>query len=376
MELDLPFGREAYRLCIDGEVRVVEARGPAGEPPAVPALLEAALDEPIASPRLEELVRAGDRVTIVVSDATRDEPRGELVAAVRARLPSVRLQIAVATGTHGPCARDGLGLPDDVDVVMHDGHSAADLVGIGTTARGTAVRVHRCVVDADLVVATGAVRPHYFAGFGAGVKAIYPGLGDAVGIRRNHLLKRDPAARAGRVEGNPCRDDLEEAVAMVPARKFLLDLVNDPMDRPRLAVAGDVVLAFRAGAARARPWFEVSAARARYVIACDDGPVTKSLYQASKMLVAVAPLVEDGGTVVLLAPCRDGIGPVDVVNEAIYELGIRPRLPREHRVVLVSGLSRSEVAPSYAEWAARAEDVIEPGARVLVARHASKLIVA
>lgn len=375
MEIELPFGRAPYRLRHDGEVGVLAARGPEGPAPAVPALLDAALDAPIASPRLEALVRIGDRVTIVVSDATRDEPRAELLAAVRARLPEVRLTVAVATGTHGPCPAGDLGLPDDVEVVMHDGHRLEGLVELGVTARGTPVRIHRCAVEADVVIATGALRPHYFAGFGAGAKAIYPGLGDAVGIRVNHLLKREPAARAGIVVGNPCRDDLEEAARMVPGRTFLLDLVHDPQDEARAAVAGDLVEAFRAGAERARPWFAVTARPARFVVCADDGPVTASLYQASKMLVAVAPLVEDGGTVVLVAPCGEGIGPVQVVNEAIYELGIRPRLPERHRVVLVSTLSFDEVRPSYVDWAARVEDVVDPGARILVAMRASKLIV-
>jgi len=375
MEIELPFGREAYRLRHGGEVEVVEAAGPHGVVAGVRDLLDAALDAPIGSPRLEALVRPGDRVTIVVSDSTRDEPRGELLDAVRARLPAVRLTVAVATGTHGPCAPEALGLPGDLTLVMHDGHGAEDLVDLGVTVRGTPVRVHRCAVEADVVVATGAIRPHYFAGFGAGAKAIYPGLGDAVGIRVNHLLKREPGARAGVVVGNPCRDDLEEAVGMIPGRAFLLNLVLDPLARPRAAVAGDVVEAFRAGADLARPWFEVSAAPAAFVVVADEGAVTASLYQASKMLVAIAPLVADGGTVVLVAPCVEGIGPVQVVNEAIYELGIRPRLPARHRVVLVSSLTREEVAPSYAEWAARIEDVVDPSARIVVAPRASKLIV-
>src|SRR5262245_55994493 len=70
--------------------------------PAVRPLLERALDAPFGSDPLERRARSGDRVTIIVSDATRDEPRAELLAAVRARLPTARLTLAIATGTHGP----------------------------------------------------------------------------------------------------------------------------------------------------------------------------------------------------------------------------------------------------------------------------------
>lgn len=377
--IELPYGRTPYRLEVAGEVVIAEARGPAGPPAPVPALLDAALAAPVASAPLEARARRGDRVTIVISDVTRAEPRDALVAAVRARLPEVRLTIAVATGTHGPCAVEELGLSPSVvagaTLVVHDGWRGDDLVTVGTTRRGTPVRVHRCAVEADLLVATGAIRPHYFAGFGAGIKAVFPGLGGAAEIRINHRLKAEPGARAGVVDGNPCREDLEEAAGMLPPI-FLLNTICDPEDDARAAVAGDVLAAFRAGADRARPWFAADAPRARTIVVSDRLPVTGSLYQASKLVAAVAPLLEEGGTIVVAAECPAGIGPVAVVNEAIYELGIRPRLPREHRIVLVSGLAPDEVAPSYARWAARVEEVIAGAAGpIVVAPRAGHLIV-
>ena len=102
-------------------------------------------------------------------------------------------------------------------------------------------------------------------------------------------------------------------------------------------------------------------------------PVTASLYQASKIAAAAAPLVARGGTLVLVAECADGIGPVETVNRAIYEIGIRPRLAEGVRVVLVSGMPREVVATSYAEYAARAEDVV--AGSVLVVPRASQIIV-
>jgi len=378
LEVELPYGRTPYRLRLDGEAVIAAARGPDGPAPEVGLVLETALGAPIASQPLDQRVRRGDRVTLVVSDATRDEPRRELVAALRERLVDVELTLAVATGTHGPCPIERLGIPPtllrDARIVMHDGHCDDDLVVVGTTRSGTPVRLHRCAVEADLIVATGAIRPHYFAGFGAGIKAVFPGLGGAREIRINHRLKTAPGARAGVVDGNPCREDLEEAVAMLPPI-FLLNTVCDPDEAVRDAVAGDVVLAFRAGAARARPWFAADAPRTRWIVVSDALPVTGSLYQASKLVAAVAPLLEDGGTIVVVAECPEGIGPVDVVNAAIYEIGLRPRLPPRHEIVLVSSLTQDTVRPSYARWAASAEDVLA-GARgpIVVAPRAGHLI--
>ena len=100
----------------------------------------------------------------------------------------VHWTLAIATGTHGPARLDMLELPRSSaitsgSVVNHDGHRGIDLVDLGVTTRGTRVRVHRCLVEADLIIATGCIRPHYFAGFGAGVKALFPGLGFATDIR-------------------------------------------------------------------------------------------------------------------------------------------------------------------------------------------------
>ena len=378
--IELPYGRTPYPLALGREAAVVL-------PPTLPAvavpvaaLIDAALAQPVASAPLASLARAGDRVTVVVSDATRDEPRAAFLSAIRARVPGVRLTLAVATGTHGPCDIGRLGLPSELlagaAIVNHDGHRDDDLVGIGTTRRGTPVRLHRAAVETDLVVATGCLRPHYFAGFGAGIKAIFPGLGAAREIRINHQLKREPGSRAGAVDGNPCRDDLEEAAAMLPAPVFLLNGVCGPAGEVRDAVAGDVLLAFREGARRAIPWFAVDAPRARVVVASDVLPVTASLYQASKILAAVAELVEPGGATVLVAECAEGIGPVDVVNRAIFELGIAPRLPAGHTVFLVSALSEAEVAPSYARWAPSVESVLDAfDGAVTVLPRASQLLV-
>jgi len=334
------------------------------------------LDEALAANR--PVVPEGGRVTLIVSDATRNEPREQFVAALRRALPRVRWTLAVATGTHGRCDLTTLGIPAEflasATVVNHDGHDPHDLVELGVTTAGTPMRVHRCVVEADLVVLTGCIRPHYFAGFGAGAKAIFPGLGEATAIRINHKWKTAPMARAGIVDGNPCRDDLEEAVRMVRTPTFLVNGVTGPDYEVRAVVTGDIENAFRAGCDVARPWFTVRAPRALVVIASDALPVTASLYQAAKIGAAVAPLLEPGGTLVLAAECPEGVGPLETVNEAIFRIGILPRLPAGARIVLVSGLSREVVEQTLVEYAVRIEDVIGQTNRVLVVPKASQLL--
>jgi nickel-dependent lactate racemase len=343
-------------------------------------LLDAALDRPVDSPPLEALVRPGDRILLVVSDATRSEPRRELLGAVWQRLPpEVRIEIAIASGTHAPGDPSDLGIDDFLAqatrVINHDGRAAADLSMVATTGRGTPVSLHRAVLEADLVIATGRIKPHYFAGYGAGAKAIFPGLGGEREIRINHRLKTAPGSRPGAIDDNPCRLDLEEAVRLSGRRYFLVNVVTDLEEGPQGAFAGDLFQAFRAGAALCGRLCTAEAPRADLVVVSDRLPLTASLYQASKLVAAATDLLLPGGTLLLCAECPDGTGPLDTVNQGIFEIGIRPRLPPGARVLLYSGLARATVEATYCTHCASAQELVtQHRGRLTIVPRAGELI--
>lgn len=369
--LSLPYGRVPYPLDLGGRTAQVLEPVALPAPRPVEELLESALAAPIG----RDAIPNASRVTVIVSDITRDEPRPAFLRTLRKHLPHARWTVAVATGTHGPMGDLGpLGIPTDVDeVIDHDGHAARDLVTLGTTPRGTPVRVHRCVVETDLVIATGCIKPHYFAGFGAGVKAIFPGLGEATAIRINHRLKTAPYARAGIVDENPCRLDLEDAFRLLPTPSFLLDGVCAPDGRVHAAVAGDPIAAFRRGADLARPWFTVRAPPASLVIGSDALPVTASLYQAAKIASACAPIV--GDDLVVVAECAEGVEPLETVNEAIFRIGVLPRLPSGARLHLLSALPDATVMRTLLRPVSSLSDLVQRADSIVVVPRASQLII-
>jgi nickel-dependent lactate racemase len=381
--VSLGYGRAPLRVEVPAHAIVVPPPGRRLRPIS----LAEALARPLGADRLRGRVRSGARVTIIVSDRTRDEPRGDLVRAVLDEIRvGVDLTIAIANGTHDPgdVGTLGLGLPAGSVSYAHDmahppppppgehtaaerlsrpvvrNHDAGDLeafVDLGVTRRGTRVRLPRWLLEQDLVVATGRIRPHYFAGFGAGAKAVFPGLGVREDIRQNHLLKRDPTSRIGNVTSNACRDDIEEAVGMLPVETHLLNVVVD--DGGALAaVAGELVEAHRAGCEIARRLCEAPCPRADLVITSDALPLSGSLYQASKLLVPAAMILDPGGTAVLAAECPFGTGPLDVVNKGIYELGLRHLFPAAHTIHLVSSLSESTVSSTYCRYAPSVDSVL------------------
>ncbi len=334
---------------------------PARAVPDLAGALDAALAHPTGARPLAGIATARTRVVVIVSDASRDEPRAELFAAVRralAAVPDDHLTLAVANGTHAPGALERLGLPPDVlrrhRVVNHDGRDEASMVEMGRTSRGTRVRVNRCVAEADLVVTTGRVKPHYFAGYGGGAKGIFPGLGHEADVRQNHELKADPASALGAADANPCREDLEEAVRRLGRDTHILNVV-EVGGAVVGAVAGDVVYAHREGVRMARPFCEVHAERADAVVVSAPLPVSSSLYQASKLVPPAGLLLKDGGTIVLAAECPEGTGPLPTVNEKIFELGVRRYLPGRHRLFLVSAMDEETVGATYATWAPSVE---------------------
>jgi lactate racemase len=372
MQTLLAYGSHPLPLPAGLEAEVIPPPAPA--PVAdLDAALGAALAAPIGAPGAPPLGSGATprtRAVIILSDASRDEPRHALFRAARAALspvPDERVTIAIANGTHAPGDLARLGLPAALlarhPVVNHDGR-AAELLDLGSTARGTRVRVPPSLLEADVVVATGRVKPHYFAGFGGGAKAIFPGLGHTDDIRRNHLLKAEPGARLGVVDGNPCRDDLEEAARFLPAPAHLLNVV-EVGGAIIGAVAGDLVAAHRAGVAMARPLCGVRAARADVVIVSAPLPVSASLYQASKLIPPAGLLLEEGGVVIVAAECPDGTGPLAVVNEGIFALGVSRYLPPGASVILVSGMDEATVAKTYGRFAPSLEAATAEAFRIV-----------
>jgi lactate racemase len=324
---------------------------------SVEELCQTALAHPIGTPRLQHMTSSTSKVVIIISDDTREEPRVEMFQSLReelAHVPDRNIAIMIASGTHAPHHPNRVLPPNISDryrVVVHDGHDPSCTKHLGTTHEGTHVRIHHEVAGADVVVATGRIRPHYFAGFSGGAKSIFPGCALATDARQNHLLKADKSADLGQLDTNRCRLDMEAACALVPGQKFLLNLVADYDGNYVHACAGHWKEAHREACAKALPLFEALSQtdhRFQVVITADLAPVTSSLYQASKLIPPARPLLLPGGHIILMADCEAGTGPLATVNDGIYRLGIEPKLPQPHTIQLVSTLPADVVRNTYA----------------------------
>ncbi len=278
-------------------------------------LLEDALDNPVGRP-LEEYDPKS--TLIVVNDASRLTPTPRMLDHLLARL-SGDFRIIVATGTHRPPTEEEyrstiLGHHYDklrTKTVHHDCRRS-EFVHLGSTSRGTPVIVNKLLLEHDLVVTLGSVEPHYFAGYTGGRKSIAPGLCAYECVEANHRMALMPEAALGRLKGNPLHEDLEEVVKKVASKVpiFSLNVAITGEGKAWAARSGDIFESFYSLIEEVESRYVVRLPRkADIVIAVAPREMGIDLYQAHKALEAAKLVVRDGGVVILIAPCWDGIGP-------------------------------------------------------------------
>lgn len=292
--------------------------------PAAPDELEAvkkALASPIASPPLREIIRRKQarKATVVVNDITRPTPYHVLLPALEEELKEVdEVTFVVATGLHrGHTKEENLAIFGDFarryDFINHD--ADGDLVYLGRLPHGSPLYVNRTVVEADLVVTTGVIVPHYMAGFAGGRKSILPGVSGRETIQSNHSMLVRPESAPGRLEGNPIHQEMLEAARRAGV-DFILNVVTNEEKKIVAAVAGDLKEAWLQGVEASRQLYTAPVAEQVDVVIAGVGghPKDINLYQAQKGLENAAAAVRPGGTIILVAECIEGHGD-DVFNE-------------------------------------------------------------
>lgn len=316
--LQIPFGHGSVAMEVPETnlLAVVEPVAVAATGSAT-AIVAAALANPIGTPRLRYLVHPRKRVAVVTSDLTRPCPSEVLLPPVLAELNDggvgdADITVVIALGLHRPMTaaerKQAVG-PEVFRRVRVLNHDPADTVPVGMTSRGTPVEVFRPVVEADMRVCLGNVEFHYFAGFSGGAKAVLPGCASEATITANHAMMVRVEAAAGRIEGNPLREDLEEGVALVGV-DFLLNVLLDAEHRVVAAFAGDVTTAHRRACARVRECGAVALPAPADIVVVGAGghPTDMDLYQAQKALANAARVIRDGGIVIWVARCEEGLG--------------------------------------------------------------------
>jgi nickel-dependent lactate racemase len=316
--VDLPYGHEMLSVAVPRpSLQAILVPQESEESSSEARLLREALAQPIGTPRLRNLAEPGQGVVIVVSDLTRPCPSERLLPPVLDELAAAGISdddvtVVAALGLHRLMteaelkAAVGAEVYSRVRVINHD---ATDTIRLGVTSVGTPVEIYRPVVEADLRICLGNLELHYFVGYSGGAKAILPGCASKDTVTANHAMMVRPEAAAGRLEGNPVRADIEEGVAMLGV-DFILNVVVDGQHRILEAVAGNVTAAHRRGCelVARRSVGELDQPADIVLVSAGGYPKDLNLYQAQKALDNAAYAVRDGGVLILVAECPEGLG--------------------------------------------------------------------
>ncbi len=334
MTLRVPFahGWMTFDAPAWAEVEVLES-APAPALPDVTAAVRDVLRRPLQAPPLREL--AADiartsarrpRVIIAVTDVTRASPDHLLVRPMLEELRAGGLRdediaICVAVGLHRDSTasekREKLGaeVVGRHEVFDSDGRNPAKWADLGQVPPyGVRAFVQKRMVEADLVLATGVVEPHQYAGYSGGRKTVAIGCSGEPVITATHGLRflEDPGVRLGKLDGNPFHQTVTE-IARRARLAFCVNVVNNDAEEVAAVAAGapDAVLeqlVRRASEIFTRPiakQYDVAVAGVGY-------PKDQNLYQASRaatyLRFAPVPAVRRGGAIIVPAPCPEGAG--------------------------------------------------------------------
>jgi lactate racemase len=322
----IPYGRSTIDFSLPAGMQAKLAVSRPVEPVKdVSAAIQTALARPINSEPLHTLARNGQRVCIVFTDITRSSPDHLLVPALLAELEKTGVQdkditLLCATGMHRPSTHSekvvklGAGVVERYRVVDNEPQNPAAQVDLGVTPGGVPVLLQRAVVEADLLIATGIVEPHQYAGYSGGPKTVAIGAAGEALIAQTHgpAFVDHPGTRLGRIDGNPFHEAVSE-VARRANLRFILNVVLDDDKRLLCVAAGDPDLAFRKLVGFARSVYEVPIPH-QYDLAIGGVgyPKDSNLYQASRapsyLFFAPTSVVRPGGFIIIPARCEEGAG--------------------------------------------------------------------
>jgi lactate racemase len=326
-EIDLGYGKTSLSLTFDENRYQVLTANSFHEIPLTDVEINEALSAPIQSPPLEDLFSAGDSVLIVVSDATRATGSAQVLNLLVRRLIQIGvspadLAIIFATGIHRSVTLEEKAelltpfIAQRVKTIDHAAYDPKAMISLGTTDRGTPVEVNRALKDFAHVIITGAIGFHYFAGFTGGRKSICPGLASARTIEATHMLALDfetggrrAGVGTGLLEGNAVHEECERVAAMIKP-SFCINCVVDQRGRVIRIYSGEWRAAHSLGC---RDYLSnhsttIEKKRGVVVVSCGGAPYDINLIQAHKALDMAAHACREGGTIVLVAECPDGLG--------------------------------------------------------------------
>lgn len=319
-------------------------------------LVEMALDNPIGSERLEDLVKDKKNMIIISSDHTRPVPSKVtmpiLLRRIRKANPDIDITILIATGFHRATTHQelvnkfGEEIVKNENIIVHDAFNDSDMVKLGILPSGGELIINKLAWETELLIAEGFIEAHFFAGFSGGRKSILPGIASATTVMANHCSEfiGSSNARTGILEGNPIHKDMLYASEKANLA-FILNVVIDSEKKVLKAFAGHREKAHEKGCEFVTELSKVDKIPADIAISTNGGyPLDQNIYQSVKGMTAAEATCKEGGVIIMVSACNDGHG-----GQSFYDNLAQAKSPRE-LLDRVAKVPRNETVPDQWEF--------------------------
>lgn len=359
MRVDFAYGKGFLSHEFGSELKNVVRSGINSYDPGLgeDEIVERAIESPIGSPKLSELAKGCNKITVIASDHTRPVPSRHIMPGMLRELrrgnPDAEITILIATGCHRSTTIEELEgkfgdeFVKNEHIVIHDCLDEKNLVTIGILPSGAELRINRYAAEADLLVSEGFIEPHFFAGFSGGRKSVLPGVASRKTVLGNHCSKfiASENARTGILDGNPINRDMEAAAKMARLR-FIVNVVINEKKQVLYAVAGDPIKAHHAGCEFLNSLCRAEVEPTDIAISTNGGyPLDQNVYQAVKGMTAAEGAVREGGVIIMCAATNDGHG-----GESFYKMIANAKSPADYTREALSR-SADETLPD--QWEAQ-----------------------
>ncbi|MDU6249740.1 MAG: nickel-dependent lactate racemase, partial [Paeniclostridium sordellii] len=319
-------------------------------------IVKKALENPIESKTLEELVKDKKDVVIITSDHTRPVPSRItlpiILNKIRNSNPDIDIKIIISTGCHRPSTREelvykmGEEIVDKENIIMHFANDEESMVKVGKLPSGGDLIVNKAIMETDLLIAEGFIEPHFFAGFSGGRKSVLPGVASVKTIMYNHCSEfiDSPYARTGNLKNNPIHEDMLQAAKSVNLA-FILNVAIDKDKKVIGAFAGNLEKAHEAGCEFVTKLSKVDSVDADIVVSTNGGyPLDQNIYQTVKGMTAAEATCKENGVIIMVSACNDGHG-----GQSFYDSVASASSPTEI-LEKVRKIPKSETIPDQWEF--------------------------
>ncbi|HIJ66585.1 MAG TPA: nickel-dependent lactate racemase [Candidatus Hydrogenedentes bacterium] len=314
------------------------------------AIIERSLLHPIGRPPLRDVARGKSRVMIVCDDVARPTPAWQVIPSVLRELDAggvaeENVEFMMALGTHRPMTPEemrqkvGADVFERFPVYNHEWDNPGLLTCMGKTPQGVEVWVNRKVVEADCVIGIGRIMPIDMCGFTGGGKILIPGCCGETTLDDMHWIRVDVADEdvIGQRD-NPVRAAID-AMARQAGLDFIVNIIMNSEKNVLDCVSGHLESAHREGCRRARPYHEVRIPETPDIVVVDGFPFDIEFWQVNKAVDTAGLVVRDGGVVICVSPCYEGLSRTHA--DVVLRYGYRPR--EEIKQLVARGMIRPKV---------------------------------